>query len=257
MGISAVLIALNEEKRIAKALEAVKWADETIVVDSGSTDGTVREAERCGARVLRRKFDDFASQKNFAVDNASNEWVLFIDADEIVEKPLAEEVKKAAASGAFDGYMIPRVNIIFGKRMLYGGHQGDAHLRFFRKGKGHFVGPIHERVEISGKIGELTNPLMHYSTASAREYMGKLELYTTLEARYIRQSGRRVTYLDLLARPILVFWKRYFMQAGFRDGLKGLYFYALSSYYVFEKYRKAMFGRLTDERRRAGTFESL
>jgi glycosyltransferase involved in cell wall biosynthesis len=238
MGISAVFITLNEEKRIAKALGAGSWDDEIVVIDSGSTDHTVDEARRHGAKVFQRKFDDFASQKNFALEKAAQEWVLFLDADEIVTGELHKEAAEAVNTEAFNGYMIPRTNVIFGRAMRYGGHQGDSHLRLFRKGAAHFEGAIHEKVLVKGHVGRLESPIMHYSTETVNEYLAKLELYTDLEAHLLLKSGRKVPVRDMALKPLLKFIKQYFLQGGFLDGVEGFMFYRLSMFYLFVKYAK-------------------
>ncbi|MFH1665268.1 MAG: glycosyltransferase family 2 protein, partial [Candidatus Omnitrophota bacterium] len=145
MAISAVIIVRNEVKNIEACVASVSWADEVVVVDSGSTDATRDLAMRSGAKVFEREFDDFAAQKNFGIEKAAGEWILFIDADERVSRPLAGEILRAVAAGEHQGYYIPRTNIIFGREMKYGGHRGDKHLRLFRKDAARFEGIIHEK----------------------------------------------------------------------------------------------------------------
>lgn len=236
MSISAVVIALNEEKNIRECLDSVRWADELVVIDSGSTDRTAEIASGCGAGVYPREFDDFMAQRNYAISRASEEWVFFIDADERATPGLGAEIRHAVSSGMAEGYFVPRRNFIFGKEMKHGGHKGDRHLRLFRKEAGTFRGIIHEKADVRGGVGELRNAIMHYSTRSVSEYMDKLDLYTRLEAEHMLDSGRKVTAPDLVLRPLAEFVKRYFILLGFLDGLKGLMFYALSSYYVMLKY---------------------
>ncbi|HPN73330.1 MAG TPA: glycosyltransferase family 2 protein [Candidatus Omnitrophota bacterium] len=245
MGISAVIIALNEEKKLQECLRSVAWADEVIVVDSGSSDRTIEVARSGGAKTFSREFDDFSSQKNFAVKQAAGEWIFSLDADEIVTEALAAEIKRALSSDKYDGYFIPRSNIIFGREMRYGGHQNDRHLRIFRKEKGAFTGLVHEKVEIKGCAGCLTNPILHYSTASKEEYIKKLDLYTDLEAFNMRDRGQVVKPYRLFLKPAWTFLKRYFIQMGFLDGKEGFDFYSLCAYYDYLKYRK-YFGLLRE-----------
>ena len=238
MSISVILITLNEEDKLAGCLESVSWADEVVLVDSGSTDRTMEIAREKGAKVFERKFDNFSSQKNFAVEKAGGEWILSLDADEKVSARLFGEIKEAVLDTRYDGYYIPRLNVIFGREMRFGGHQGDRHLRLFRKARGRFTSPIHERVELDGTAGELVNPLIHYSTAEIKEYMEKLRLYTDLEAGFLVSSGRRIPRHYMFSKPAAVFIKRYFLEKGFLDGWAGFEFYALSAYYEFVKYSK-------------------
>jgi glycosyltransferase involved in cell wall biosynthesis len=246
MDISVVIITHNEEENIEECLKSVRWADEIIVVDSGSTDRTVDLARENGAKVLFRKFDDFSAQKNFALDSANSEWILSIDADERINTALAEEIKSVPFDRGREGYFIPRKNIIFGREMKYGGHQNDKHLRLFRKDSGRFISPIHESVRVEGSIGILKNTIVHYSTFSEREYMGKLEQYTDMEADLMFSSYKRVYRHYIFTRPIAIFAKRYFFQKGFLDGWNGLKFYSLSAFYEFIKYGK-YFKKIKDQ----------
>jgi len=238
MKLSAVIITLNEEKRLKRCLDAVSWADETVVVDGGSWDKTVKVAEDAGAKVFHRRFDSFSEQKNFALEKAGGEWILFIDADELVEEALSEEIKQAVKNNEYQGYYIPRSNIIFGKELKYGGHQGDRHLRLFRKDTARFVNPIHEKVVVEGELGCLTNPLMHYSTSTIKEYMDKLDLYSDLEAEDLVRSGAKVGKFDIALKPAARFLLQYLSQKGYKDGREGFVFYTLSAVNVFVKYAK-------------------
>lgn len=238
MSISVVLITLNEEEKLAECLGSVAWADEKIVVDSGSTDRTVEVARENGAKVFLREFDDFSSQKNFAIENASGDWILSLDADERITAELSEEIREKVKDSVYDGYLIPRSNIIFGRTMRYGGHQGDRHIRLFRKGKGKFVSPIHEKVEIEGSVGTMEGKMIHYSTSSREEYMEKLKLYTDLESEVLVSSGKKIPLYYTLLKPAFTFIRRYFLMRGFLDGKEGFDFYGLSAYYDILKYRK-------------------
>ncbi|MDP8299900.1 MAG: glycosyltransferase family 2 protein [Candidatus Tantalella remota] len=248
MGISIAIIALNEEKNLPGCIDAVSWADEVVVVDGGSVDATTDIAGDKGANIFERKFDDFEKQKNYALSKAKEDWVLFLDADERVTPALAEEVKTAALEGQYDGYYIPRKNIIFGQEMCFGGHQGDRHLRFFKKAKTSFQGPIHERAVVDGRVGFLEEALIHYSTGTMGEYMKKFKLYTDLEAEYLYEGKSPVRVADIIVKPPGRFFKQYILQKGFLDGFKGLTFYGLSSAYLFVKYLK--YWKLENKRRR-------
>jgi glycosyltransferase involved in cell wall biosynthesis len=246
MSISVIIITQDEEDNIVECLKSVSWAHEIIVVDSGSADKTVDLARENGAKVFFRKFDDFSSQKNFALDNASSEWILSIDADERINTALAEEIKTVSADRGHEGYFIPRKNIIFGREMKYGGHQNDNHLRLFRRDSGRFVSTIHESVKVEGGTGTLKNPIVHYSTPSKKEYMEKLYQYTDMEAELMLSSCKKVYWHYVFTRPVAIFVKRYFLLKGFLDGRKGLEFYFLSAFYEFMKYSK-YFKKIKDQ----------
>jgi len=137
-----------------------------------------------------------------------------------------------------DGYNIPRLNIIFGRAMRYGGHQGDKHLRLFRKGRGCFKGTIHEKVVVNGHIRDLKQQMIHYSTSTVTEYLDKLNHYSDLEAEYLLSRPCGIKKSDIAVKPAAKFLKQYLLQQGFRDGVEGFFFYALSSFNIFVKYAK-------------------
>ena len=238
MSVSAVIITLNEEQKIADCIESVKWADEVVVVDGFSADKTCKIARNYGAKVYEREFDDFASQKNHAVEKAVGDYIFFLDADERADDGLAAEILEAVVKQEYQGYYIPRKNIIFGKEMKYGGHQGDKHLRLFRKEVSRFVDPIHEKVVVDGKVGMLSNCLIHYSTETISEYRSKLDLYTDFEVKYFIQQNLKLGKFDIIWKPAAKFLKQYFLQKGFLDGKEGLVFYYFSAVYLYTKYRK-------------------
>lgn len=240
MGTSAVIITLNEARHIAACIASVRFCDEVLVVDSGSTDGTPELAREAGARVMARPFDDFASQKNFAVSQAGQEWVLSLDADERVSAELAAEIPRtlAAAAPQTAAYRMPRWNFILGRRMRFGGGGGDKPVRLFRKEGTRFQGIVHETASFGGKIGDLRAPLLHYSTPDAASYMHKLNAYTALEARLLKERGASFRRTDLAIRPIGRFLQMYIVQAGFLDGRTGLVFALLSAYYEAVRYFK-------------------
>lgn len=238
MGISAVIITLNEETKIKRCLGSLMWADEIVVVDCGSKDKTVEFAQKTGAQVFHREFDNFSSQRNYAIEKANLEWVLFVDADEKITPELAKEIRDASKNSKHKGYNIPRSNIIFGREMKYGGHQGDKHLRLFRRDSAKCLNPIHEKIVVDGSIGDLKNPIIHYSTGTKKEYSVKLDFYTDLEAKFLIDSGAKVPRHYVFSKPVCKFLKQYFLQKGFLDRKAGLEFYGLSAYNVFLKYKK-------------------
>ena len=155
--LSIVLIVKDEESRMEACLQSVAWADEIIVVDGGSKDGTVELARRYTSKVYERAFDHFSNQKNYGVERATGEWIFSIDADEIVSPKLKASLLKVLKEGSsFDGFYLQRINFLFGRRLLFAGQGKEKLLRFFRKGRGRFEQPIHEKVRVEGKTGELS-----------------------------------------------------------------------------------------------------
>ena len=229
--LSAVIITRDEEKNIKDCIDSVKFCDEVLVVDSGSTDNTVKIAEKLGAKVLRRDFDDFASQKNFAIGQAAGEWALLVDADERVTDPLAAEICAELRAPQADGYFLMRRNNIFGRWMRHAANRNDRQLRLVKKGAS-FQGAVHERIVPEGKQRTLEHPLLHFSTGNVSQYMQKLNFYTGLEARTMAQRGAAAAKPDL-RRPLGIFFYRFFLQGGLADGREGFWFCLLSAYYEF------------------------
>jgi glycosyltransferase involved in cell wall biosynthesis len=235
MTISVVIITLNAEKGMERALSSVQWADEIVVVDSGSTDKTLEIARRYTDNIFYRKFDDFSLQKNFAISKCSNEWVMSLDADEIVSAGLEKRLKGFMLEDKV-GYRIRRETYIFGRLMEYGGHDKDMPIRFFNKQKAMFIQPIHEFVQVNGEIGLIEEPIMHYSSESIEDYMRKLFLYTSIEAKFMLEKGIVFLCFKAFFYPVIKFFQRYILQSGFKDGTEGFVFYCLSGFYDFVKW---------------------
>jgi glycosyltransferase involved in cell wall biosynthesis len=237
--LSVVVITLNEEKKLGGCLDSAAFADEIIVLDSGSTDRTRDIAAAHGARVAVRPFDDFSSQKNAAIDMAAGEWVLLLDADERLTPALADAVRAVAADpSALDGYYVTRLNHLFGGPMRFGANSGDKQLRLVRKGKGRFEGIVHERVRVDGRTGELSGILEHRSYQTFPEYFAKFPLFCGLDAEKMWREGKRPTFFQSYLKPPLTFIYFYFFKLGLLDGLRGLVYQALSTYYLYSKYAR-------------------
>ncbi len=236
MSISAVVITLNEEKNLLRCLEALRFADEIVVVDSGSTDRTLDLARGVTGKVYFRKFDNFSAQKNFAVSKATNEWILSIDADEFVDSALAREARRVVSSKPIENaFTVLRRTKLFGREFRFSGLQWDKPIRFFRKEFARFEQPVHEKVMVEGRVGELCEALRHVSFQTIGAYWQKLQLYTSLE------NGQENSALGpghFLLRPFYRFFSMYVWGQGFRDGTQGFIYCVLSSYYEFVRWAK-------------------
>ena len=242
MGMSQISIAIitkNEEAGIGACLESARWADEILVVDSQSSDATVKIAQDHGARVFVRPFDNFADQKNFAVSKATMPWVFSLDADERIPEGLKVELRQRIEDPrALNGYYVPRDNYIFGRCLRFGGQGQDRQMRLFRPDKVRFKNVVHEEVQIDGSTGMLEHHLLHYTYDSLNDWFEKFIQYTDLEVRQMKERGVRYHWPQLFIKPWLRFLYTYVWKGGFLDGYQGLLFHSLSAFYAFVKYAK-------------------
>jgi glycosyltransferase involved in cell wall biosynthesis len=234
--LSVVIIAKNEESKIEACLESVKWADEIIVVDSGSTDRTREICLRYTDRFFVESWEGYGAQKNKGIARTACDWVLNIDADERVTPELGEEIRRLISSSTeTEGFQIPFRHFIGVKLIAHGGYTPDYHLRLFRSSF-RFEGTVHETVKCS-KVGHLKNPIHHYTYDNIAGFVAKINRYTSLEAdRETRPAG----ILRFLAHPAKEFAKRYVYQKGFLDGRLGLLICGMHAAYVLLKLAKTM-----------------
>ena len=234
MRLSVGIITLNEARRIQRTLEAVcGWAGQIVVVDAGSTDGTQEICRQLGAEVLHQDWLGYGAQKNVVIDHCQGDWILLIDADEVVTPPLRDEIKRTLASPVAEVYEIPLVHILFGRRIRHGGWEVDRRPRLFRRGAGRFADvPVHEGLITDRPIGQLDEHLDHYSYLDFDQYLGKLNRYTTLEAQVAVDQGRRPRFFHSLFVGSHYFIRRYVSLRGFRDGRAGLLLSLFSALHV-------------------------
>jgi len=244
--LSVVLITLNEAANLQRTLESVRWAQEIVVVDSGSTDATVEIARKAGARVFEEPWKGFASQKNSAIAHATSDWILSLDADEELSPELALEMQALlAGEPAFDAYRIPRLNHFLGRPLRHGGYWPDPKLRLFRSGVARFAErPVHETMESKGPVGKLANPLLHHCYPTLEDYIEHMNRYSTVAAKMLVDSGRAPRSLPSLAwsallNPAATFIYNYVVRLGFLDGREGLLQHLNHSVYIHWKFVKA------------------
>lgn len=241
--IATVTITKNEERNIAACLESVRWADERIVVDAGSTDRTVEIAGQLTDRVVVRAWPGYGPQKNFAIDQARSDWILVLDADERVTEPLRQDIQRVieGAPGAQPvAFAIPRRNFFYGKWIRSGGFFPDYQIRLFRRGAARYDDTLlHERLRITGAVGRLGSCLDHYSMPTVAEHVRKMIGYTTLGAREKLRERSRVSALDVGGRHLVTALKTYLLRGAWRAGIHGLVVALFAGMHVFVKYAKA------------------
>jgi glycosyltransferase involved in cell wall biosynthesis len=252
MQLSVVVITFNEEANIGRTLNSVQplVADgkgEIIVVDSGSTDRTVEIAKSFGAKVFDEEWNGFAAQKNSAINKATGDWILSLDADEEVSDGLKKEVEEICQGPADDGfgsengYWLKRRNQFLGRSLRHGGFWPDPKLRMFRRGMGRVENrPVHEAFQVTGGLGTLHYPLIHHSYPTLSDYIEHMNRYSSLGAEMVVAKGKvRFSFINIVLRPMFTFIYNYFFRLGFLDGREGLLLHLYHAVYVSWKYAKA------------------
>jgi glycosyltransferase involved in cell wall biosynthesis len=252
--LSAVLITHDEEARLPAALESVRFCDEVVVVDDGSTDRTREIAEQAGARVVvSSPWPGFAAQKNRALDEARHDWVLAVDADERVAPALREEIEAARAAGFANraGYRVPRVTFYLGRWIRGTDWYPDWQLRLFDRRRGRWQGAlVHESARVDGPVGRLRGELEHFPYADIASHVARIDRYTTLWARGAHEAGRRSSPLERALAPGFAFLRNYVLRGGFRLGWAGYTVSRLNAHYTFLKLAKLAELERGDERAR-------
>ncbi len=219
--ITALVIAFNEEKNILGCLESIKWVDEIIVVDSFSTDKTVELARNFTDKVIQRKWEGFSSQRKFSLEQAGNEWILSLDADERITDELKNSILKIIETDTtYSGFKIARRNYFLGKWIKSAFWYPDHQMRFFRKSKARMEDKlIHEGFEIDGDVGIIDGDIIHYSYSSLEDAISKINKYSSLAAK--QKADKRVGVLDIFLRPLSAFITDFISRKGYKDGFHG------------------------------------
>jgi glycosyltransferase involved in cell wall biosynthesis len=266
MNLSVVIIAFNEEAKLSRTLARVQplVADgkgEIIVVDSGSTDRTVEIAKSFGAKVFVEEWKGFAAQKNSAIDKATGDWILSLDADEEVSHGLTKEIEEICRGpaedgfGSEDGYWLRRENQFLGRSLRHGGFWPDPKLRMFRRGMGRVESrAVHETFQVTGRLGKLYYSLIHHSYPTLSDYIEHMNRYSSLGAEMVvaKSNGKvRFSVSNIVLRPLATFVYNYFFRLGFLDGREGLLLHLYHAVYVSWKYAKA-WELSRDRKQRAG-----
>lgn len=238
--LSVTVITRNEAANIGDALASVAWADELVVVDSGSCDETVRIARQFTDRVIVRDWAGYVAQKNYAASLANHDWILSLDADERVTPALADEIQQTLIRGpAHAGYRMPRVTWHLGRWIRTTDWYPDYQLRLYDRRAGRWTGGyVHESIAVDGSIGRLKSELQHFAYRGVSDHLQTIDRYTTYAAREMHDSGRRAHLLQIVGHPPLAFLRNYVLRGGLCDGVPGLVISAMNAYYVFLKFVK-------------------
>lgn len=239
--LSVVIITKNAASQLAACMESASFADETVVVDSGSDDGTAELAARRGARVLQQAWLGFGRQKQFAVGAAAHDWVLCLDADERVSEALRASIVAVLAAPAAHAYSMARCNRFMGRWLKHGEGYPDWSLRLFDRRHARWSDdPVHEKVLTGAPVARVEGDLLHDSAETLEGYLDKQNCYTSTQAQTMFDAGKRAGAVQLLLSPVLRFIKFYFLRLGFLDGVPGLVHIVIGCCNSFHKYAKLM-----------------
>ncbi|MGD8976276.1 MAG: glycosyltransferase family 2 protein [Gammaproteobacteria bacterium] len=240
--LSVVIITLNEEARLPNLLDAVAWADEILVVDSGSTDGTLELCARYpNCRVIEQPFQGYGPQKRFAVAEATHDWVLSLDADELPDRALQAALRAAREQdpGGVAGFYLRRSLVFMGRAFTHGRESRERHLRLFDRRRGNFSGDaIHERVRVDGPTSELAGRLWHDSYRDLGDYFAKFNRYTSLSAVRMHQDGRRIGIPGILFRGPWTFFQYYLFHGNWLNGFPGFVWSVFGALYKTVRFLK-------------------
>ena len=249
--LSVIIITKNEAEQIRGCLESVRWADEMVILDSGSTDGTVGICREFTDNVFETDWPGFGPQKNRALDKAKGDWVLSIDADERISPELRQEIEQAMTSKQYQGYEIPRSSYYCGRQIRHSGWWPDYIIRLFRRDSARFSDSlVHEHVEAQGPVGRLRNPLIHYSFRNFEEVLDKMNRYSTYNAEMLLQAGKSSSVLKAAWRGFWTFIKTYIFRAGFLDGRHGFMLAVSNAEGTYYKYVKLILLRETQSQKK-------
>ena len=239
--LSATIITLNEERKIARTIESLRCCDEIVVLDSGSTDRTCGVARKLGARVVEEAWRGYAGQKNRAAECASNDWILSLDADETLSEELEAEILALKQDGPVHaGYNMPRRAQYLGRWIRHSGWYPDRKIRLYDRRKGSWRGDyVHESISVEGTAGALQGAIHHFTCDTLREHLETLNRYTTLAAEELKAGERNPSLFRVMAAPGWTFLRTYVLRLGFLDGFAGLAIARMAALYTFLKYAKA------------------
>jgi glycosyltransferase involved in cell wall biosynthesis len=236
--LTVVIAARNEAHNIADCAASVAFAAEILVVEDGSSDDTVALARGAGATVISNPFQTIGMQRNFAIDRAANPWILVVDADERASPELGEEIARVIRDAGADAYRIPRRNFFLGREVKHGGWESDKPIRLFKSGIRYNESRVHEHVEVSGAVGELTSHLTHEPYPALDSWFEKLGRYSKWWAEDRFEKGKRAGIASVVFRPPLRFLTMYVVRGGWMDGARGALLACMAATSVMSKYAR-------------------
>ncbi|EGO62909.1 glycosyltransferase family 2 protein [Acetonema longum] len=240
--LAVLILTYNEAENIADCIATAAFADEIIVIDSGSTDRTVEIARQSRAKcVLQPMTEGFAAQRNFALTQTEAEWVLYLDADERLSEEASREIRNMVECGISSAYTIPRINVLFGQPVRYGAYAPDFSLRLYPRDHICWEGLVHEKAITDLAVKKLRGHMFHYTYRSWDRYFFKFNQYTSLLAEQKHQQGNKAYITDILFRPLFAFLRSYILKSGWRDGMAGFIFAMLRFFSTMIKYAKLYF----------------
>ena len=252
--VSAYMLTFNNRRTVRRALAGLAWADEIVVVDSGSTDGTRQIAAEFTDRIVRREWPGFREQYQYAADQCVNDWVVFADADEVIPAGLAAEIQQEVhrnsgvpQSEQYAGYEANRRTWYLGRWIRHGGWVPDREIRVYNRKRASWQGGLHAKVHVRGPVGRLKGIYEHYTYADVAEHLQTIDRYSRTAAAEMLKAGRRTSVAGLFCRPLARFVRDYILKAGFLDGFPGLVVAVNTAFYVFVKHVKLREMRLADE----------
>jgi glycosyltransferase involved in cell wall biosynthesis len=236
--LAAVILTYNEEMNVADCIPSVQWADRVVVFDSFSQDRTLERARAAGAEVIQHPFENYAQQRNAALQAVEADWILFVDADERSTPEQAAEIRRLIEQGDHHGYWIPRHNYIFGRLTRHTGWYPDYQMRLLHRGHAHYdpERKVHELVILDGEPGFLTTPFVHYNYTDFAQFKAKQRRYVRYDASILREQGIQARPHKFVTQPVRQFIWRFITLRGYRDGWHGLRLSLLMAWYEFQKY---------------------
>nr|WP_304149965.1 glycosyltransferase family 2 protein [Mitsuokella multacida] len=238
--LAVLILTRNEEAHIEACIKSASFADEIVVIDSGSIDKTQAIAESMGAKFITHPMgeDGFAGQRNFALTQTTADWVFYLDADERIQEEAAREIRRIVSDDNPAVYQVERKNIVFGKMMHHGGHRPNFVYRLYPRTAIHWQGKVHEGIETDLPRKTLHNVLLHYTYTTWKQYFAKFNQYTSLAAQSMFERNKRVGKAGALGHAVFTFIRDYLLRGGFLDGFMGLTMSVMASVYTFVKYLK-------------------